>query len=548
MRRILIFIAGMLVSGNLIAGGLVTNTNQSALYTRLQSRNASTSVDAVYFNPAGLGRLGSGFYASVSNQTIFQTKSILNSYPYLSPAPKEYIGKVNSFLFPDVYTVFKTGNLAFSAGFNPIGGGGGAVYEDGLPSFEMPISELVPLLSDPATYNIPTTQYSADIYFKGSSVYYGYQANVTYALNNIFSIAVGFRVVTAKNTYKGYIRDISINPNYPAFGEYNGDMVLASDFFTSGETAMKLLESGATSYAASLQSLIDDNNGAAFLRNAVTAEILDENQVSEIQKLLLAAGRTENEIYNATIISSQAFLEEAVLVFNDNADEMREYADDTRNIEVNAKETGIGYSPIISVNISPTDMLNIAVKYEFKTKLELETKLIDGKGGGLFTEGEKTIADMPAMLAAGVEFKPMNKLMVTASANYYFDKDVDYDGNETDNINMIDNNFMEFALGGQYGISDQLRISAGWLGTFTGVNANYQNEQRFSLNTHSFGGGIGLKLMPMLDLSIGGQYTIYKEGIKSFNHILDANPVGVTETYNKNTWIVAIGLDLYLGM
>jgi len=30
--------------------------------------------------------------------------------------------------------------------------------------------------------------------------------------------------------------------------------------------------------------------------------------------------------------------------------------------------------------------------------------------------------------------------------------------------------------------------------------------------------------------------------------MLDTDLIDVTETYNKNTWIVAIGLDLYLGM
>jgi hypothetical protein len=62
MRKILTFVAGTLITGSLLAGGLVTNTNQSAMYTRLQSRNASTSIDAVYYNPAGLTKLGDGFF------------------------------------------------------------------------------------------------------------------------------------------------------------------------------------------------------------------------------------------------------------------------------------------------------------------------------------------------------------------------------------------------------------------------------------------------------------------------------------------------------
>jgi hypothetical protein len=31
------------------------------LFTRLQNRNASTGIDAVYFNPAGLTKLGKEF-------------------------------------------------------------------------------------------------------------------------------------------------------------------------------------------------------------------------------------------------------------------------------------------------------------------------------------------------------------------------------------------------------------------------------------------------------------------------------------------------------
>lgn len=54
-----------------LAGGIVTNTNQSAQYIRTLNRNASTCIDAVYFNPAGLTMLGDGLHFSLSNQSIF---------------------------------------------------------------------------------------------------------------------------------------------------------------------------------------------------------------------------------------------------------------------------------------------------------------------------------------------------------------------------------------------------------------------------------------------------------------------------------------------
>ena len=46
---------------------------------------------------------------------------------------------------------------------------------------------------------------------------------------------------------------------------------------------------------------------------------------------------------------------------------------------------------ILSANFSPSDKLNIAVKYEFKTKLELTTKVASNMGGGIFVDGTKVI-------------------------------------------------------------------------------------------------------------------------------------------------------------
>ncbi len=544
MKRILTLIIVTLVNGSLFAGGLVTNTNQSALYTRLQSRNASTGIDAVYYNPAGLTKLGNGFYFSINNQTIGQTKSVLNDYTYLAGRPKEYIGNVSAPFFPGIYAAFKTGNLVFSAGFNPVGGGGGATYDDGLPSFEMQVADLVPGL---ASQGIPTTQYSADIFFEGTSIYFGYQANVSYKLNDMFSVAAGIRVVTAKNTYNGYMENIMINPNYPSFGAaYTGNMVPATEFFTSGAATLNFLAAGATSYVTGLEPLIDPY-GTTLLSDAVANEFLTADQVIQIQQIMYAAGQTPDQIGAATLAYTQAVLGAAAPVFSSHATTMSGYAAATQDIEVDAEQTGTGFTPIISANFSPSDKLNIAVKYEFKTKLELTTKVNDNKGGGIFTEGEKVIADMPAMFAAGVEFRPIDRLLLTGSMNMYFDKKIDYDGSESLDVTMIDKNFSEYALGAELGLSDKFRVSAGWLGTFTGVNSDYQNDQDYSLNTNSFGGGIGIRVAPMLDFNLGAQYTFYKEGSKEFSHMLGVLPVPVVETYNTDTWVVGVGLDFFFG-
>jgi long-chain fatty acid transport protein len=455
MRKLLTFVISLFITGSLLAGGLVTNTNQSAMFTRLQNRNASTDIDAVYYNPAGLTKLGDGFYVSINNQTIGQTQTIGNNYTYLSGTkPRTYVGKVSAPVFPGVYVAYKTGKLAFSAGFNPIGGGGGAKYNTGLPSLEMQIADLKPLLT---SMGLTTTEYTADIFFKGSSTYFGYQANISYEINEIISAAIGIRMVSAKNTYSGYIKNIMINPTYA--GNPNSSLISAPDFFSSiGQSA---------------------------------------------------------------------------------------YAAKTADREADAEMKGTGYTPILSVNITPSKMLNVAIRYEFKTKLNLKTTVHDGKSAGMFIQDSVAIADMPATLAVGVNFKPVGNLMLSGSFNYYFDKAVDYDGQPDVEQNQIDKNFIEFGLGAEYAINDKLRVSGGWVHTITGVNSNYQSDMSFSTNTNSFGAGFGYRISPMIDLNLGGQYTFYKEGSKSF--IESTTSASVTETYNKKTWLVGVGLDFTFG-
>jgi len=210
----------------MVSGTIITNANQSVQYYRLLARNASTDIDAVYFNPAGLAQLDNGWHIALHNQTIFQEKTVISSFPFLNNST--YVGEVNVPIFPTFFAVYKADRLALSFGFGPNSGGGTADFTKGLPSFETPLSLLPASIS---ALGIPTTQYSLDMAFKGKSVYYGFQGNVTYAFNETISGAVGFRYILARNTYEGYIRDIMVNPLHPLLNP-TGSMMSAAQFFT----------------------------------------------------------------------------------------------------------------------------------------------------------------------------------------------------------------------------------------------------------------------------------------------------------------------------
>lgn len=455
MRRVLLSTALAVLVVASVQASILTNTNQSAMFIRLLSRNASTDIDAVYFNPAGLTRLRDGWHFSLSSQTIFQEKTITNDYLLLNE--REYVGKVNVPVFPNAYAVYKKNRLAVSFGFGPNAGGGSADFSRGLPAFETPISAL-PLLLTSA--GLPTTAYAADINFKGTSVFFGFQFNLSYALSDMVSVAAGARYISASNTYEGEIKNIMINPKHPLLNP-TGAMVSAPAFFG------KL--------------------GPAFAY----------------------------------------------------------YAAATSDMAVDAKQTGSGFTPILSLNFKPLDNLNLAILYEFKTKLTLKNDTTTDDVG-LFPNGWETESDMPAILGLGAEYGLTPGLRASLSFHYWFDKDVNWDAASTpeevatSGRNLIDHNSWDLGFGLEYDVSSKFRLSGGFLHTEIGVNNDYQTDLRHELSSNTVGVGGRIILSDKLSFDIAGLNVWYADADKQIAY----PPLGsFTETYKRTSISFAVGVN-----
>jgi len=460
------------------SGGIVTNQNQSAAYIRMFARDASTGIDAVFFNPAGLTKLSDGFHLSLNNQYILQNKYVTSHYPYLNNYPVEYKGEVNVPLFPGIYGAYKKGNFTLSLGINPVGGGGSATFNDGLPSFEIPVSNLVPMLNaqlQPVDNYIPgvsnITGYSANIAFEGSSVYWGYQLNASYAINEMFSVAVGGRYISAKNVYTGSFQNVTID---------------APEIY------------GGTQAPGDYLRFIEEQTGDPTF--GAVANQLDAQ---------------------------------------------------TADFEVDVTQSGGAIAPILGLHITPNDKLNVALKYEFAAKIELEndTKV---DGSGMFPDGEKVRNDMPAMFSAGFDYQITDKLSVASGFHMYFDKNANYgkklNGVYVDNDELIDRNSTEFALGLEYDVSEKLLLSIGYLHTQTGVTEDYQTDLSYSNHSNSIGLGGGYAIKPGIKLNLGIGYTIYNDARKIYDA---SDPLGGTietkEEYDKDNLFIALGLDFKFG-
>lgn len=517
------------------AGGMVHNTNQSAAWIRMLVRDASVDVDAVYYNPAGLTKLPDGFHIQVNNQTIIQSRKIENTYPKNNT---EYIGDVFVPALPTAFLVYKMNKIALSAGFTVIGGGGSANYKEGLPSFEIPISDIPALLT---ANGIPTTKYYTDIKFDGSSVYYGVQVGVTYAINDMLSVALGGRYVMAKNTYEGSISNIQINPNMQTFGaNFNGvNMVSAPTFFQTGATVFNQL----AGTAASLQPVIDGGDSGLTMAQA---------GFSDAQIAAITGGfaliNPSIDPATLTIAQIQGAYQQATSLFQEKEVAMTGYKNLTSDVNVDVEQNGSTFTPIIGVNLSLLEeKLNIGLKYELKSTMDVKNKTaVDGSG--MFPNDEKVPSDIPAMFTCGISYKLTDNFSTSFGMHYYWDKSVSYGKkmlNTTTqqmeyvkNDKVIDDNTYEAALGLQYNVSPKIALSAGYLYAKTSPALNYQSDLSYSLLSHSIGFGGNMAITEKMNIDLGFLYTAYEKGEKEISY--GANTY--KETYYKDNMVFSIGL------
>ncbi len=535
MKKLLVLAAAAGFCTSMFAGGLLTNTNQSASWVRMPSQDATTGIEAVYFNPAGLMKLNNGFHFSISNQFISQKKEVQNFYT----GPGElyglnqsmYKGTVSAPVFPSVYAVYKMDRLAFSFGFNPIGGGGGATFDKGLPSFEMSPSDLVPSLASTGV-----SAYRLDAYFEGTSVFFGYQAGISFKINDMISVFGGARYVTAKNTYSGHLKDIEVF-NFMGSGDWMRADAVLQGFADRANTA-----------ATGMQGLIDNNLGSLTFSQA--EGVVDAPTQALLQSLETGLQQFGVDPSNLTLAQAQGAYSQVGATYGGKATLLHDQSADV-------EQTGSGITPIVGVNISPNEKLNIGIKYEFATKIELTNKTAKDfttgfTAGGtpvtMFPNGEKIRSDMPAMLSVGVSYQATSKLRATVGGHYYSDLKANYgktmDGEFVANDKVIDHNYIEVAGGLEYNISDKILVSGGYLLAQTGVNNNYQSDLSYSLTSSTIGIGGKYSLNEKIGINLGVGYTVYDDGKKTLDHEFGGTVYHPVETYYKNTFFVGVGVDL----
>ncbi len=542
MRKLTFLTALFMLSNLVFAGGLLTNSNQSAQYIRMLSRNASLDIDAVYYNPAGLIKLEDGWHFGVYNQTIFQDKNVDCGYPLLND-PK-YVGTVSVPVYPDAYAVYKKNKWAFSFGFGPNAGGGSAEFDRGLPSFEIPISKVVPGLAQLAQLNpaLAVTGYDAELYFSGSSVFWGFQLGATYKISDMLSVYGGVRYMPAKNVYQGSIRNIQL--------EVGGSLTPAPAFLTQAAGIVNGAATASKGVATNLQPIVDMGGGSYTLTQVQQAGYMTAAQKAAIEGGLLQMGVPQSQIDVMPITSVQGAYVATGNQLTAISGSLAATSSQLEDKEVDTEQTGAGFTPILGLNFSPNEDWNIGIKYENKTYMTLTNNTtVDDLG--LFPDGAESASDVPAILGIGLGYKGMDRLEAQVSYTQYFNKNVDWGVNVRDMSSWkgvdnskirqrLSNNGYELGLGLQFNLSDNFALSVGGLYSDMKVDPSYQSDFSYSNPSTTLGGGVMWKITDKLVLDAGVSNTFYQDQTVTF-----ADPVvpSYNDVYGKTTITFAAGLS-----
>lgn len=433
IKRVLSTIAVASFAIATFAGGLLTNTNQSASFVRNPARYASLEADAVYFNPAGTAFFKEGWNISANWQMIWQNRDVQSTKFMGYSNDKEYKGKVYVPCMPTFLATYKTGDWAFSAFFGMPGGGGNAQFEDGLPVFD---AMGTGMLMQQGVNGITAT--SA---FESTQYLFSLQLGAAYKINENLSAYAGLRTNYTSLSYEG-----NINFNHPAYG--NTELL-----------GLELTQTG-----VAFAPIVGVDYKVGNLNVGVKYEFRAVNTIENDTKTLNAKG---NNIIGmvAQAVPTLATLENGVKFRNDAPAKL---------------SVGASYDICDRVKVMGAGV------YYFDKDATIESLLTK----------ENTMNKLDRNtyeLLAGVEVKVTDKLMLSSGIQF---SDFGVNNEFLSDISFIDDSFM-VGFGGKYSLNENWDINFGACyanyAHGKGVNASTYSESSYLRKTYNASVGVDFR-------------------------------------------------------
>jgi long-chain fatty acid transport protein len=220
---------------------------------------------------------------------------------------------------------------------------------------------------------------------------------------------------------------------------------------------------------------------------------------------------------------------------------------------LNAEETAEGFGAILGLNISPSNKLNIGIRYETKVKLEFETEVkVDDFGGILIEDGVMNRRDFPAMFGIGAAYRFSPAWTLEADFNYYFQKQANW-GSVLLPTGIEDYSELAgdcYAVGAAliFQVNPKLALSGGLIYTkflFNDMDGYYTNLGAVEVQYYdnlNVSAGFAYEILPNVKLNLGISYGDWDD--PQVIQALAALPFVVPVELMYKGYALAVGLDI----
>ena len=512
MKKIVLsLVVFMMTTLSAMAGGILTNTNQSVAFLKNPARDAAIGLDGVYSNPAGVAFMPEGFHIAFNWQYAHQTRTITSTNDVFAlgkkndgKTVKEFEGVADAPIIPSLQAAWNKGNWSVQFNFSVPGGGGACEFADGLGSFESVVGTIAKKLQP-----LGAMGYDMDGYMKGRQYYYGIQLGAAYKVNNNLAVYGGLRLLYGDATYKAKISNILVKTagGYVEFGDFM-------------QGAIGTVEDGiaqVNNYIADVNAGIEQVNAGIAQVNAGIAQYeaagapVPADLTAQQQALLTQQGTLTAQ--QQALTAQQAQLEGT----RKELGTLQKYAE---GVNLLSNQDGLGIAPVIGVDWKYKNF-NFAAKYEFKTQIRMKNE-----------------SDAPALLTLGAQWKPIDEISLNLGWHHYFDKDANWYNNSQD---LLRRNTNEFLAGVEWDVTDRLNVSCGGQLTRYGLTDEYMNDMSFVVNSYSLGFGFSYKVKDNITVSAAYFQTNYG----NYDRVNYPEP-GTSDSFTRTNRVLGIGCQLDL--
>ena len=481
-KLFLIGATALMVSNSTFAGGILTNTNQNAAFLRNPARGAVIAIDGVYSNPAGIAFMPQGFHLSVSWQAAWQKRlmDVNNNLFGMNADGKGASRTFEGVAKAPVIPSFQAAyviNDKWSVSAQFAVGGGGGKCE---------FAEGLPMFEEligGIVYKNGGNSYALNQNLTGEQYFYGFQVGASYKITDNFSVFGGARGVLANCSYTGAIANIKANgmnaAEYSALSEQ-----AAAGAQQAATAAQQYAAAGMAAEAAKYAAMAEEYKAAAVKAGTVAAMIGD--------------------------------------------------------YKLDCSQSGFGITPIIGLDWN-LGKLNLAAKYEFRTKINLENESNNSANltalatqvpaVAVYADGAKVRSDIPAILTLGAMYQITDNVRAMGGFHYYWDKDA-----KGTPIKKGDNTW-EANLGIEWDVNDKVLLSLGGQRTQYGFDDADMQDTNFNISSSAICVGGAYKFSEKIKLNLGYMHSFYG------NHEFK-NANGTACDYTRKNDVVGASLDI----